>query len=56
MPSWLIQLRDIVWSSLLAAIFALAAIVVALVAPAQSPLATVLGLNAITFALLSLRA
>ena len=55
MPSWLIKIRDIIWSSVFAVVLAAAAILVAVVAPEAVSLSISLGLGAVTSALLAQR-
>ena len=55
MPSWLIRIRDIVWSSVFAVVLTAASIIVAVVAPEAVSLAISLGLGAVVSALLAQR-
>ena len=55
MPSWLIKIRDIVWSSVFAVVLSIAAVVVAIIAPDAVALVLSLGLGAVTSALLAQR-
>lgn len=48
-------LRSIVWSAVIAAVFVVASVVVAMLLPAYATLAVVLGLAGVTFAILSHR-
>lgn len=55
MPSWLIKIRDIIWSSVFAVALSVASILVAVIAPDAVSLAISLGLGAVTSALLAQR-
>ena len=55
MPSWLIKIRDIIWSSVFAVVLAAAAILVAIIFPEALSLSLSLGLGAVTAALLAQR-
>jgi hypothetical protein len=55
MPSWLIRIRDIIWSSVFAVVLVAASILVALVFPEAVSLSIALGLGAVTAALLAQR-
>lgn len=55
MPSWIINLRDVVWAAVLSALLVTATIVVAIVAPEAVGLILGLGISSITLALLSQR-
>jgi hypothetical protein len=55
MPNWLMRLREVVWVSVIAAVLAILAIIVAITLPAKIILVLGLGSAAITFALLAQR-
>jgi hypothetical protein len=55
MPSWLIRIRDIIWSSVFAVVLSALAIIVAFIAPDALSLSISLGLGAVTSALLAQR-
>lgn len=55
MPSWLIKIRDIVWSSVFAVVLTVASILTAIIASDQPALAISLGLGAVVSALLAQR-
>lgn len=55
MPSWLIKIRDIVWSSVFAVVLSIAAVLIAIINPDAVALSIALGLGAITSALLAQR-
>lgn len=55
MPSWLIKIRDIIWSSVFAVVLSVAAVLVAIIAPDAVALVVALGAGAVTSALLAQR-
>jgi hypothetical protein len=55
MPSWLIRVRDIVWTSVFAVIFVIIAVLTAILAPNSIGLIIGAGFASITMAILSLR-
>ncbi len=55
MPSWLIRLRDVVWSAVLAVVLSLVAILVAIFNSEAIALVIAFGLSAIVSALLAQR-
>ncbi len=55
MPSWLIKIRDIIWSSVFAVVLSVFAVLVAIIAPDALSLSISLGLAAVTSALLAQR-
>jgi hypothetical protein len=55
MPSWLIRVRDIVWTSVFAVILTVIAVFTAFLAPNNIGLIVGAGLSAVTLAILSLR-
>jgi hypothetical protein len=55
MPSWLIKIRDIIWSSVFAVVLSLAAVLIAIIIPDALSLSISLGLGAVTSALLAQR-
>lgn len=56
MSNLLLRLRELVWPAILAAVFAVASIIVALFVPSAMPLSLSLGLASISMALLAQRA
>lgn len=55
MNSWLIRLRDVVWTAVFAVALAVASILVALVVPSALSVVLALGLSSVSLALLSWR-
>lgn len=55
MNSWLIRLRDVVWTAVFAVALAVASILVALVVPSAISVVLALGLSSVSLALLSWR-
>lgn len=55
MPSWLIKIRDIVWSSVFAVVLAVAAVLTAIIAPDAVALVIALASGSVTSALLAQR-
>lgn len=55
MPSWLIRLRDVVWSAVMAVVLSAVAILVAIFIPDSSNIVLALGLSSIVSALLAQR-
>jgi len=53
MPSWIISLRNVVWSSVLSVVLSGVAVVVALSNPQAIALVIALGLSAVVLALLA---
>jgi uncharacterized membrane protein len=55
MPSWLVRLRDVVWTAVLSVILLVAGLVVAIFVPDYPALAIVLGIGSVSLSLLSTR-
>lgn len=55
MPSWLVRIRDIVWTAVLSVVCVLLSVVVAIFIPGLPALAVALGLAGISLALLATR-
>jgi hypothetical protein len=55
MPSWLIQLRDVVWSAVIAVVLVVLAVVLALFADLNPVVPITLVLGGVAFALLAQR-
>lgn len=55
MPSWLIRVRDIVWTSVFAVVLAIIAVLTAILVPNDIGLIVGAGFASITMAILSLR-
>jgi hypothetical protein len=55
MPSWLIRVRDIVWTSVFAVVLVIIAVLSAILVPNNIALVVGAGLSAIALAILSLR-
>ena len=55
MNSWLIRLRDVVWTAVFAVALAVASILVALIVPSAISVVLALGLSSVSLALLSWR-
>ena len=55
MPSWLIRLRDVVWSAVLSVVLSVVAVLVAIFMPDAVALPIALGSSAIVSALLAQR-
>lgn len=53
MPSWLIRLRDVIWSAVLSVVLSASAVLVAIIVPSAIALVMALGLSAIVLALLA---
>lgn len=55
MPSWFIQLRDVVWSAVIAVVLVVLAVVIALFTAINSVVPITLALSGVVFALLAQR-
>ena len=55
MNSWLIRLKDVVWTAVFAVALAVVAILVAIIVPSALSLVIALGLSSVSLALLSWR-
>jgi hypothetical protein len=55
MNSWIVRLKDVVWTAVFAVALAVVAILVAIILPSATTLVVALGLASVTLALLSWR-
>jgi hypothetical protein len=55
MNSWIVRLKDVVWTAVFAVALAVVAILVALIVPSAITLVIALGLSSVSLALLSWR-
>jgi hypothetical protein len=55
MPNWLIRLREVVWVAVIAAVFAILAVIIAIFFPAKLVMVFGFGFASITFAILAQR-
>ena len=55
MPSWMIRLREVLWSAVIAVVLCASAVLVAIFNPSAVALVVALGLSAIVLALLAQR-
>ena len=55
MPSWLIRLRDIVWTSVLSVVFMIVSLALAVFVPDVFPVAVCFGIASVSCALLAQR-
>jgi hypothetical protein len=56
MPSWLVRLREIVWSAVFAVVFIVVAVALAVFVPSAGVLAGVLAVSSVALAVISQRA